>query len=635
MLKYIKLSFLLFLLVGCDLTNSRALDIKVTSFTLGQDTLSMNLGRMSKYQLYPKIVPEDANPTITWTSTNSAIVSVSGGLLTAKALGGPVTIIGSISGGSRISTMKVSVQPGIELSTYAYGVPEHYTPQTLVATLQSSTSAASTSWASDNTTVASVSSSGVVTFGTAGKATVSCKIVDNKGAEYLAFCNVRVFSRTSNTMQVGTNFWNLSWYVFTDYVKPAFSALATWPVANSADPAANPWTPAFLTDLGAYNGPLRFMDFVNVNYIPVVNWSDRIGETYNWTVPYAYPVVAATVEAVGNGLHGTNSKTVRDYIGKTTSSATVPAYEWMIDLCNRTGHDMWINIPTFSRNDQADVNDRYWTQLAILIKSKLDPHLKCFVEYSNETWNGGFLQNLYTMDQGTTMAEYGYNKWYWGEEFCVYNSIRIFKAFQDVFGEDNTGYDKPVSPWASPGLVRVYATAGNSDGGFKAIMRVMYNGSVKTSYDINTDYNTTYNPNKQKMDLMATAPYVGSGLDGSAGNIQSLFRAQIDWAYNVEVMTYINEMAKYGVKVGCYEGGQHLLKNSSTWSHNPAIYDEYIYMLNRWKAAGLVIFNHYVLYGSYSNATNTGSWGAKERISDSNEDSPKFRALKDWVEANP
>lgn len=41
--------------------------------------------------------------------------------------------------------------------------------------------------------------------------------------------------------------------------------------------------------------------------------------------------------------------------------------------------DIWINIP-----HAAD--DEYVTNLAKLIKDKLDPSLKVYVEYSNEVW---------------------------------------------------------------------------------------------------------------------------------------------------------------------------------------------------------------------------------------------------------
>ena len=598
--------------------------VPVASVSVAPTPVKLDLNSIKTITFTPTVLPANAtNKSVTWSSSNSGIASIdSTGLVTGKAIGGPVTITVTTANGNKTATAQITVVNtsglGVTLSTNAYGVPANYTPQTITTIFKSptNTTVSSTVWSSDNNTVASVDGTGLVTFRAPGTATVTCTVTDSAAAQYSATCKVRVFSRTSNNMQVGTNFWNLAWgSQCLDYVYPSLKDLNSWATVT------NPWIPAFLTDLGAYNGPLRFMDFTNTNYLPVINWSERIQPTENWTISKVYTIDKVTLDPL-------TGKTVLSYYqpGTTNCPATVPAYEWMIDLCNRTGHDMWINIPTFSRNDQADINERYWTQLAKLINAKLDPNLKCFVEYSNETWNGGFLiQNVYTMDQGTARGLPGINKWYWGEAFNVLTSIKIFKAFEDEFGAANTGYDKR--------LVRVYATAGNSDGGFKAIRNVMYDGVARDHYT-DANFNPIYNPERQKLDLMATAPYVG-GMDGAASDIQTQFRAKTDWAYKVEVMTYINEMAKYGVKVGCYEGGQHLLTNAGAWSHNPAIYDEYIDLLDRRNAAGLVMFNHYTLYGVYFPGANTGAWGAKEKITDSDAVSPKFRALADWVAAHP
>ena len=68
------------------------------------------------------------------------------------------------------------------------------------------------------------------------------------------------------------------------------------------------------------------------------------------------------------------------------------AYEWMIDLCNRTQRDMWVCVPHFA-------DEEYMYQLASLIREQLDPALKCYVEWSNETWNGMFKQAHYCNEQ--------------------------------------------------------------------------------------------------------------------------------------------------------------------------------------------------------------------------------------------
>ena len=57
------------------------------------------------------------------------------------------------------------------------------------------------------------------------------------------------------------------------------------------------------------------------------------------------------------------------------------------------GKNIWINIPHLATSD-------YITQLAKLFREKLEPHLKVYVEYSNEVWGTLFPGGLYAQQQG-------------------------------------------------------------------------------------------------------------------------------------------------------------------------------------------------------------------------------------------
>ena len=59
------------------------------------------------------------------------------------------------------------------------------------------------------------------------------------------------------------------------------------------------------------------------------------------------------------------------------------SFEDIIELSNEAHKDMWINVPALATTD-------FVTQLANLVYSRLDPGLKVYVEYSNETWNSAF-----------------------------------------------------------------------------------------------------------------------------------------------------------------------------------------------------------------------------------------------------
>lgn len=78
----------------------------------------------------------------------------------------------------------------------------------------------------------------------------------------------------------------------------------------------------------------------------------------------------------------------RDWASRTQRDDPIQrpvAYEWMIDLCNRTRCHLWITVPHV-------VDDDYVASLARLIRTRLSPDLQCYVEWSNETWNGMFSQ---------------------------------------------------------------------------------------------------------------------------------------------------------------------------------------------------------------------------------------------------
>ena len=359
----------------------------------------------------------------------------------------------------------------------------------------------------------------------------------------------------TSSMTIGTNFWDFGWSESTEYI----NANVDWTTVT------NPWNPQFLSEISMY-ACLRFMDFGHTNNSNVVNWSERIQKTANQVTAGQF------------------------------------AYEWMIDLCNRTNIDMWVCLPHKTNLD-------YWTQLATLIKNNLNPNLKCYIEYSNETWNGGFTQFQYTLDQGIANGLPGSNQWYQGGAYSVWQSLKIFKAFQDVFGVADMGTR----------VIRVCAWSGNYD--------------IADQAFANTLNSSTWNPYGQKVDMGAIAPYIGNGIDGAASNCQSLFHAEIDRLYSATsdgVAHAVNMANKYGFKLGCYEGGQHLLTNAHVWSANPNIYTEYMYMLNKWKDK-FVLFNHYTHLGAWGSG---GAWGAKVSTTSTLAESHKYRALVDWINAN-
>ncbi len=61
------------------------------------------------------------------------------------------------------------------------------------------------------------------------------------------------------------------------------------------------------------------------------------------------------------------------------------AIEYAIDLANTLKTDAWFCMP-------HKASDEYIREFAKMVKERLDPSLKSYVEYSNEIWNWSFGQ---------------------------------------------------------------------------------------------------------------------------------------------------------------------------------------------------------------------------------------------------
>jgi hypothetical protein len=119
------------------------------------------------------------------------------------------------------------------------------------------------------------------------------------------------------------------------------------------------------------------------------------------------------------------------------------AWEYVIQLANATGKDIWINIP-----DKVDLNDttanNYVTQLATLIKKTLNPNIHVYVEYSNELWNTGFTQTADNTAAAVTDVNSGAdktlnydnanNQYYWGYRRYAHQTLKVSQLFAGVFG---------------------------------------------------------------------------------------------------------------------------------------------------------------------------------------------------------
>ena len=389
----------------------------------------------------------------------------------------------------------------------------------------------------------------------------------------------------AGSMELGGNLWNLGWH------RPEDCFLNMRNVSGD-----NPWNPQFLQDISIYRS-LRFMDWDRTNNSERERWSQR---------------------------------TARSNVRQNPV-----AYEWMIDLCNRVNAEMWVTIPHRTiRHTLGDQPADYAVRLAVLIKTGVDlreidvhpllgklgtmtaddlvsaggvktceplkANLKLYLEYSNETWNGGFKQTQYCADEGL-LKGLDTNRWTAAFRYHAWAAIRLFRAGELVFGPD------------SPRLVKVLATQSANPwiaGQHLSVMR-----------------DPKWNPWSIKANAIATAPYIGHKVDGDALDAMEQLRESIrktvpDCAKHREIAD------SAGLNLIAYEGGQHITKNAKLINRDPGmfkLYQEYLREMSRY-------FTHFCHYAHVGMAGENGAWGAMEFSGQPLIDAHKYRALKEWSE---
>ena len=152
------------------------------------NTSSVSIVNGSTSTLTATVSPSNAeNKNVTWTSSNTSVATVSStGVVTAKSVG-TATITVTTEDGSKKATCEVMVTPievsGVSLNTSSVSIVNGST-STLTATVSPSNAEnKNVTWTSSNTSVATVSSTGVVTAKSVGTATITVTTEDgNKKA---------------------------------------------------------------------------------------------------------------------------------------------------------------------------------------------------------------------------------------------------------------------------------------------------------------------------------------------------------------------------------------------------------------------------------------------------------------------
>ena len=177
----------------CAVTVNAA-EVPVTGVSLNTGSLTMTEGETQT--LSATVSPSNAtDKSVTWSSNNTSVATVSSSGVVTAVKAGSATITVKTNNGGKTATCSVTVKAaevpvtGVSINKTSLTMTEGET-QTLTATVKPDNATdKSVTWSSNNTSVATVSSSGVVTAIKTGSATITVKT--NNGGK-TATCAVTV-----------------------------------------------------------------------------------------------------------------------------------------------------------------------------------------------------------------------------------------------------------------------------------------------------------------------------------------------------------------------------------------------------------------------------------------------------------
>lgn len=337
---------------------------------------------------------------------------------------------------------------------------------------------------------------------------------------------------------------------------------------------------------------LRFMDWLSTNNNPIVNWTDRV--------------------------------TLDSY---TQAQPVGVAIEYITELANEIGKDAWITIP-------AAASDDFITNLAVHLRDHLDPTLKVFVEYSNETWNGMFNQSAFVQLEGKKIWP-TLSNFQAGTRFHAMRSATAWKIFEDTFTTDSA--DRLIKVMATQS-----ANVGVSEQRMEALLRTDVNplGIMPDALAIGAYFGSSIAD-----DVAALAP-TGSDIDPDfVTEIIDRLQTDLDLETTADVAAQRAVADAYDLWLITYEGGQHLAATTSANRSNQSLtnhlieanrddrmyglYRDYLDMLND---ADIALHSNFT-YVYRPNAF--GSWGLQENQDQPLSETPKFQAILDWADENP
>lgn len=165
----------------------------VTSISLDKTSITLNEGQ--EQTLIPTVNPSNAaDKSLNWTSSNTSVATVNAeGKVTAVSKGTATIKAEAKDGSGKYASCSVTVKrivSSIQLNKTSIAIFNGKTEALIATVIPSDASNTAVTWTSSNTSVATVSSSGVVTGKFKGTATITVTAKDGNGAQ--ATCEVEV-----------------------------------------------------------------------------------------------------------------------------------------------------------------------------------------------------------------------------------------------------------------------------------------------------------------------------------------------------------------------------------------------------------------------------------------------------------
>ncbi|HRH99879.1 MAG TPA: hypothetical protein PK006_02405 [Saprospiraceae bacterium] len=313
----------------------------------------------------------------------------------------------------------------------------------------------------------------------------------------------------------------------------------------------------------------------------------------------------------GNRGHADNDHNIVEITDYPKDNALFKSFDHVINMkdyiriCNLVKSNPWICFPTFA-------SDALVKNLYDLISLNLDTSLVLYCETGNEIWSNDYHSEI------------------------IYNRAgRVHKILDSLnnISQKKLKLKKVLS-----------AQAVNSANFFGTNLRYYKEQS-----------------NDKNPDIIAIAPYFGGEISDTDNlsrvihwNLDSVFlqlsnnplivnAADSDFNYIAQIQSYQNVMRNnndyQNIELVLYEAGQSIVNPNNPFITNLQIQANrddkmdgaYTIYLQKLKTLGI---QNIMLYNSHGKFTKYGSWGLKERFTDPDSISPKYRAVKNMSNQN-